>query len=335
MKKLKNYEVLVKALNNFSLVNLDINVLRRGENVFKKIKELEAEVKAKILYDPYLSFIEENGEPFTLSTVRNTKNWDGTLEYSTDTQNWSEWNGSKISSSSDGKLYLRGIGNSNISMSDGHTNSFLLTDEKRIQCLGNIENLLDYKTVAAGSHPVMGNYCYGSMFDECVSLTKAPDLPAITLAEGCYHGMFYGCTSLTEAPEELPATTLAYGCYSDMFCDCTSLTTAPKLPATTLADSCYSNMFESCKSLTAAPKLLATTLADYCYSDMFRNCTSLTQVSDLPATTLADDCYVGMFIECTSLTGVIHCPASIANDKNRLNADNDDIPDTATVVYDL
>jgi hypothetical protein len=41
-KKLKNYNVLVKALNNFSLVNLDINVLRKGENVFKRTKEASA-----------------------------------------------------------------------------------------------------------------------------------------------------------------------------------------------------------------------------------------------------------------------------------------------------
>ena len=34
------------------------------------------------------------------------------------------------------------------------------------------------------------------MFNGCTSLTTAPELPAITLAESCYHSMFSGCTSL-------------------------------------------------------------------------------------------------------------------------------------------
>lgn len=308
-KKLKNYEVLVKALKNFSLVNLDINVLnKRGKNVFKKIKKAEAN-KAKILYDPYLGFIEENRKPFTLSTSYEAKSWDGTLEYSTDTNNWSEWGGSEISSSSDGKLYLRGMGNSRISTRhDGRVNSFLLTNGKRIQCLGNIETLLDYKTVEAGSHPAMANACYRSMFDEGTPLTKAPDLPAITLTENCYGGMFYGCSSLTEAPE-LPATVLTEACYQDMFAECASLTQASELPATTLVNDCYGGMFYNCKSLTTAP--------------------------ELPATILADRCYDVMFFGCTSLTGTIHCPASTANDSNRLDATAQIPTGTATVVYDL
>ena len=60
--------------------------------------------------------------------------------------------------------------------------------------------------------------------------------------------MFQGCESLTKAPA-LPAETLADDCYLYMFYDCTSLTQAPALPATTLADSCYSSMFQNCSSL--------------------------------------------------------------------------------------
>jgi hypothetical protein len=87
------------------------------------------------------------------------------------------------------------------------------------------------------------------MFDNCTSLTTAPELPATTLANSCYQNMFDNCTSLTTAPE-LPATTLVYGCYYCMFYGCTSLTTAPVLPATTLAENCYYNMFYSCSELS-------------------------------------------------------------------------------------
>lgn len=64
----------------------------------------------------------------------------------------------------------------------------------------------------------------------------------------CFYNLFEGCTGLTRAPL-LPATTLASNCYSAMFQNCTSLTQAPLLPATTLAVSCYSNMFYGCSSL--------------------------------------------------------------------------------------
>ena len=37
------------------------------------------------------------------------------------------------------------------------------------------------------------------MFYNCSSLTKAPELPATTLAENCYGSMFQYCTALTQA----------------------------------------------------------------------------------------------------------------------------------------
>jgi hypothetical protein len=179
-------------------------------------KEVEGSVVV-----PYLSFIEENNEPFTLGTFAGCKNWDGTLYYSTDTENWAEWDGTEISSSNDGKLYVRGKGNTKIG---GDTScSWVLSPNKRIQCFGNIENLLDYEVVEQGNHPVMAEQCYRDMFEDCTSLVQAPELHATTLTESCYEEMFWGCESLVQAPE-LPATTLAESCYSGMFSHCTSLT---------------------------------------------------------------------------------------------------------------
>ena len=59
------------------------------------------------------------------------------------------------------------------------------------------------------------------MFSGCTSLTKAPELPAVTLEDYCYGYMFYS-SGLIQAPE-LPATTLAPNCYRNMFQFCTSL----------------------------------------------------------------------------------------------------------------
>ena len=60
------------------------------------------------------------------------------------------------------------------------------------------------------------------MFNECSSLTQAPELPAITLTKECYAGMFEDCSSLTQAPE-LPASELIDSCYLEMFKGCANL----------------------------------------------------------------------------------------------------------------
>ena len=104
--------------------------------------------------------------------------------------------------------------------------------------------------------------CYDGLFADCQGITRAPQLPATTLAEWCYCMMFSG-TSITEAPA-LPATTLANACYSDMFMNCTSLAAAPELPAPTLVEGCYSSMFFGCSSLGYVKCLATDISADYC-----------------------------------------------------------------------
>ena len=261
----------------------------------------------------YLTFSSLSS--FTLEVNNATKRWNGTLEYFTSDRTWTTWDGTIILSAhnNDGEyvLYLRGTGNTKIT-GNGTNKNWIITGTD-IKCIGNIENLLDYATVASGSHPTMGVNCYNSMFQGCTSLTKAPALPATTLADNCYNSMFFGCTSLTQAPA-LPATTLADSCYKYMFQDCTSLTQAPALPATTLAINCYNSMFFSCTSLTQTPALPATTLAISCYAYMFAGCKSITKAPALPATTLANNCYQYMFIDCTSLTKAPALPATTLAD---------------------
>ena len=228
--------------------------------------------KLKLAITQYLSFI--GNEDFTLKTYNTTKNWDGTLEYSTDKSTWNRWNGTAISSVGN-KLYLRGTGNTKITGdSANYRFVFTGTNALKIACEGNIENLLDYETVSGDGHPTMANNCYQYMFYNCTSLTTAPELPATTLAGNCYRFMFQGCKALTTAPA-LPATTLDEGCYDGMFYGCTSLTSAPALPATMLGAACYHEMFYNCTSLRSAPALPATMLADGCYQGMFNGCTKI------------------------------------------------------------
>ena len=240
---------------------------------------------------------------FTLAVNDTTKHWDGTLEYFASDRTWTTWDGTATLSSvnNDGEyvLYLRGTGNTVITGNNSPDYRWVLTGGD-IACIGNIENLLDYATVASGEHPTMVSSCYANMFYGCTNLTTAPALPATTLVSFCYFNMFRGCTSLTTAPA-LPATTMANSCYANMFQGCANFTTAPVLPATTMASSCYANMFFNCTNLTTAPALPATTLENRCYHNMFYGCTSLTQAPALPATTLEGYCYSYMFYGCTSL----------------------------------
>ena len=247
-----------------------------------------------------LTFSSPNA--FSIKTKNTSKNWDGTLEYSTDKKTWSEWNGAEISAANGVNgynLYLRGVENTRITGNVSST--YWVLTGSNIACNGNIETLLDHMSVENNIHPGMSEYCYKSMFHGCTSLTTAPELTATMLTTCCYMNMFYGCTSLITAPE-LPATTLAGSCYQDMFHGCTSLTTAPELPATTLIYNCYMNMFYGCTSLTTAPELPATTLSAWCYGYMFYGCTSLITAPELPATKLDQYCYQDMFRGCTSLT---------------------------------
>ena len=226
------------------------------------------------------------------------------LEYSKNGLNWSPIalvNDStvEVTALSDGeKVYLRAQNTNNLfSVNFANYIQFVFTGSGTIEASGNIMSLLD-KTL--GSTEIPCDRCFYRLFKKCTALTRAPNLPAVSLTAGCYQEMFNGCTSLANAPA-LPAEILADWCYQDMFFGCTSLVTAPNLPAITLANHCYSGMFFDCTSLVNAPNLPAKILATACYVGMFDGCTSLVNAPELSATTLADSCYSFMFIGCTNL----------------------------------
>ena len=136
----------------------------------------------------YTDCITFTGETSDFTLKATNKEWDGTVEYSTDHNTWTVWDGSTISSSGQ-KLYLRGSGNTRFYTSKGAR--FVLS--ARAACSGNIQTLLEYSNPPTS---ISVEYCYNGMFRSCKSLTQAPELPATTLASYCYDGMFYNCTSL-------------------------------------------------------------------------------------------------------------------------------------------
>lgn len=248
---------------------------------------------------PWVTFTaEEDNSSIGLTKLSTNQ----TLEYSTDTAVWNVFDtATDIPLNSGDKVYVRGILSADNKASQ--CTQFKMTG--KIAASGNCNALWNYNDLEA---PLKA-YCGYKMFYDCTSLTTAPELPAIALADDCYGLMFYNCSSLTQAPK-LPATTLTDYCYNATFSGCTSLTTAPELPATTLTYYCYCCMFQNCTSLTKAPELPATTLADNCYASMFNGCAALTTAPELPATTVTRFCYSYMFAGCTSLTTAPDLPAT-------------------------
>lgn len=292
-----------------------ITFTAEGEQIFKMITESSSN-------GPY----GEN-EPYKISgleySVNNNDVWKKVVENEEVT----------FGGNNNGTLRLRG---KNIAgtAKDGWNYATITFDnpDVKVTCTGDIRTLLDYESyktvktdqalfyclfencVAMTTAPDLpaenlANDCYQRMFANCRNLVKAPALPAKTLTEFCYECMFEGCTSLKTAPE-LPATTLADYCYRSMFSGCKSLETAPTLSVETLADNCYSTMFKGCTSLKTAPVLPAKSLTSYCYSNMFSGCTSLENAPALDATELAERCYSKMFQNCTSLESAPELPAT-------------------------
>ena len=204
-------------------------------NVARKVKKAYIGVNgiAHLCYgrnkpgiDGALTFIGNTN--FTLKNSENNKKWNGTLQYSTDGITWKTWSGGSTTlSSSNKKLYLRGIGNTGMASGSYNYTTFAFSGASEIHCYGNIETLLDYQTVLNGNHPLMAENCFQYLFGNCSTLMTPPELPATILSSNCYFNMFSNCTKLNKLPK-LPATALEAGCYFSMFKGCSSI----KLSAT-------------------------------------------------------------------------------------------------------
>ena len=107
------------------------------------------------------------------------------LQISKDEQNtWTQWDGSVVTLNKDEKLYVKALNPNTNGFMDFYNNkehNFVINNGK-VAASGNIQYLLD----PTGERMDVPNNCYTNMFDNCTSLTTAPELPATTLADYCY-----------------------------------------------------------------------------------------------------------------------------------------------------
>ena len=198
---------------------------------FSNVSELF--VAGKEAHDLYIngSKVWEKGgstPPFLTFTAEDANsewsiNLDG-LEYSTDGGvNWSDYprNIRMTLANVGDKVGIR-------TKSDRNAIGYTFYLSGRIAASGNIMSLLkndgDLDTIPS-------NNCFIGLFEDCIALTSAPELPATTLTRNCYQYMFDGCTSLVNPPSELPALSVPFAAYGDMFAG-TAITKSPYIRAT-------------------------------------------------------------------------------------------------------
>lgn len=179
-------------------------------------------------------YLQKNGSPTTV-----------TLEISTDWTNWSTytiWNTINLVNVWD-KVYFRNASTTTTWFSTSTSNYYKFAMGGRINGSWSVNYLLNKNWTTT-----LSNYCFAQLFQNCVPLATAPQLPSTTVTDYCYYNMFQNCTNLTTAPA-LPATNTWYYCYANMFYGCSALTNIPSLYATAYKNSCCYQMFFSCSKI--------------------------------------------------------------------------------------
>ena len=97
------------------------------------------------------------------------------LEYSTDGKNWMEWNYSTLTINDGESVYLRGNNPNGFSSSDSVCSQFTMSGS--LACEGNVMSL-----IGETATEIPNFSCFIYMFQNCRSLTTAPELPATTLS---------------------------------------------------------------------------------------------------------------------------------------------------------
>ena len=274
----------MKTVDKIIFNNKEYNKLYKGS-------DLLFEVKREVELD-YLTFIAL--EP---STIGYTSSSEATAQYSLDKVNWQTANSVPLHLDTGEKVYFKG----NI-VGDQSINDYAhFTMTGKIAASGSIMSL---QSGNPQDNTIKYDFEFYHLFENCSSLTTAPELTAGTLAYNCYGGMFSGCNSLVNAPA-LNTIALASYCYSHMFEYCSSLVNPPALPADILTIGCYSEMFEGCTSLTKAPDLMATSLETSCYSGMFYDCINLKYIKCNAR--YYNSYYFNMWVENVSKNGDFYC----------------------------
>ena len=277
-------------------------------------------VKAEPVAGPYFS-VKMNARKPTSSSNKlyfwidfdESRKWDGALEYSFDRENWTAVEktsdiGFKLDFDDCPKdeiyiekiiLYLRGTGNTRLGGARITTRGeiYAYPYNPEFTCKGNIEVLLDYKTVEAGRHPPMGVEAFKNLLSGSSQLTGASLQFPDVVTEGCYEGLFAGSRILW--PCVMKAKKLAPRCYKNMYHQVVGGSFGRNLSgetiglsATEFAESCYEGMLGTVIKKRSGGSFFTTYVWDYRYEGV---------LYAIPAGDYPENCFRNMYWKCLYL----------------------------------
>lgn len=318
MFKFNNLDV-----NKIKFNGKDVNILKYNGVVIYDINEDNDPEEIVINDNSPLTFVSLENDSQLYFSIASALTTPKDILYSTDGKTWNDYVSNTTLTLNEGEfVQFKSLTDTPISKADSATKySIFYTPAGSFECKGQLNSLFNEKenfaetnyaccrlfqntnitTAPILSSKVLGEYAYANMFNTTKLLTKAPELPAMTMNVSCYRYMFnHG--GLVEAPE-LPSMSLATECYLGMLYDCQSLIKAQEiLPATTLATGCYKYMFKLSNLLEKAPELPAITLVSQCYYQMFQTCSKLNYIKAL-FTTTPSNTYTNSWVSGVSSTG--------------------------------
>lgn len=160
-------------------------VWERGHNILG-LKYIQDIFKSEKLN--YLSFTAEEDN----STISLNAKTSPDIKYSLNGGEWTQWDYNAITLNTGDTVRMKG-NNNGFNTSSSSYNQFKMTG--KISANGNIMSLL-YEDDFEGKLTIPRDYCYYKMFQDCESLTTAPELPAAILTAYCYSEMFNNCSKL-------------------------------------------------------------------------------------------------------------------------------------------
>lgn len=263
--------------------------------------------------------------PFTIEVENHTKNWNGTLSYSTDGSSWTTWTGTTVLTAAKTgywyRIYMKGSSNTIItggSIGGTATNCDRYSDRRFIitntgtdvvMCKGNLAKLLGPSVTAINTASCFANLFRGNAYVDFDVI-----LPNVNASQAIYAGMFYGCSSMTKAPAINFTASIANGACMHMFRGCAKLKTPPTITATTktIGTAGFHSMFMDCLGLKSIPEIMtqACTVGSYGCYNMFRGCTNLSSVNFGSLTTSTTYAFGYICYECTGLKTIVALPSA-------------------------
>ena len=172
---------------------------------------------------------------FTLQTMNQQKNWDGTLYWSDGTKQWAVWDGgstlsaAKVSGDISYRLRLRGSDNTTLTGITSSTAGQIYSrglylystaspTQYYITAGGYIESLLQYDL----EKPPMAAYAFAGLFYNNLYLREPPLFSGSDFSEWCCKSMYERCTNMTRLPKIKSLVFPAY-CCAAMFADCSNI----------------------------------------------------------------------------------------------------------------